>query len=129
MKNNRMKVVFGMAAVSVIAAAAISLTGGCKSQPVKEEPLVPAPVSAQPVAAQPVVASQPAVAAKPVANVAPAPVQAEAMKYTVQKGDSFAKIAKNHGVTMQELAKYNNMSLEKPLRIGVTLKIPPKAAK
>ncbi|MFA6714394.1 MAG: SUMF1/EgtB/PvdO family nonheme iron enzyme [Victivallaceae bacterium] len=45
--------------------------------------------------------------------------------YTVQKNDSFWKIARKHGVTMRELAYYNNVPLNKVLIVGEKLKIPP----
>lgn len=45
--------------------------------------------------------------------------------YTVKKNDSFWKISRKHGVTMQSLAAYNDMPLSKILRIGDKLRIPP----
>lgn len=119
--------VFGVSIISAVAIGALSLSGGCKSKPPAEDKsLVPPPPAAQPVAAP--IASQPAAPA-PIASAPVAPAKAEGISYTVVSGDSFYKIAKNHGVGMKELAAYNNMSLEKPLKVGAVLKIPPKAAK
>ncbi len=119
MKEKYLKVT-GVSIIAVFSVAMICFAGGCKSQPPQENPIVPAPV-VQPIPAAPVVAPAP-LPAVPVVPVEP-------VKYTVEKGDSFWKIAKKFGVNMQELAAYNNMSIDKPLKIGVTLKIPPKAAK
>jgi len=124
--------VFGASILSAAAIGALIFTGGCKSKPPAEDKsLVPPPPAAQPVSAQPALVTTPApapVSAAPAAAV-PAPAKAEGISYTVVSGDSFYKIAKNHGIGMKELAAYNNMSLEKPLKVGAVLKIPPKAAK
>lgn len=122
MKNNRMNVL----SAAVVSAIAIGTLGfaGCKSKPPSNEPTLPPPAM-QPAASQPAVAPAPAIAPTP----AIPEFKAEPVKYTVVKGDSFSKIAKNHGVGMKELAAYNNMSLEKPLQIGKVLNIPAKAAK
>ncbi|HJO93460.1 MAG TPA: LysM peptidoglycan-binding domain-containing protein [Victivallales bacterium] len=45
--------------------------------------------------------------------------------YTVKKGDSFWKIAKMYDVSMKELAAYNKMDLNKKLKYGTVLEIPP----
>ncbi|MCX6984475.1 MAG: LysM peptidoglycan-binding domain-containing protein [Lentisphaerae bacterium] len=138
MKNKSINVLSGMAVVSAIAAVALGFSSGCKSSAAKENPNVPQPVI-QPAAAQPV-SSQPATAQSAIstpavqtaANVAPVTTpaipdaKADTSTYTVQKGDTFSKISRKYGVDMQKLADYNNMSLQKPLKIGVTLKIPQK---
>lgn len=49
----------------------------------------------------------------------------EQIKYTVQKGDSYWKIAKNYGVGVKELAAYNKMDVNKPLLAGTVIEIPP----
>lgn len=46
--------------------------------------------------------------------------------YLVRPGDSFWKISQRYGVTMQNLADYNDMSLYNYLDAGVTLRIPSK---
>ena len=58
--------------------------------------------------------------ALPVPDIKSAPIT-----YTVQKGDSFWKVARMYGVTQSELATCNNLSLKKPLRAGTVLLIPP----
>ncbi len=49
----------------------------------------------------------------------------EQIKYIVQKGDSYWKIAKNYGVGVKELAAYNKMDVNKPLLAGTVIEIPP----
>ncbi len=136
MKDKLVNVISRLAAVSAMAAVALAFSSGCKSQPVKENALVPPPpasepaavqpVSAQPLAALPVKSAPTAKATAPVSTPAIPDVKADTSTYTVQKGDTFSKIAKKYGIGMKELADYNQMSLQKPLKIGVTLKIPQK---
>lgn len=116
-----MVVLFGVAAVHVLAIGAFSLTGGCKTQEVlKDRPYIPAPADAP--AVQPVTPM--------VESIAPAipEIKIESLKYTVKSGDSFWKVAREYGVSKEELAAYNKMSLQKPLKIGATLMIPPGGA-
>lgn len=44
--------------------------------------------------------------------------------YVVQKGDSLWKIARMYGISVSELAAYNNIAPSKPIRIGQKLVIP-----
>ena len=44
--------------------------------------------------------------------------------YVVQKGDSLWKIARMYGISVAELAAYNNIAPSKPIRIGQKLMIP-----
>ena len=123
MSKKRMAVLFGVAAVHVLAIGALSLTGGCKTQEVlKERPYIPAP-SDTPAAVQPVtpIALEPAGPAIP-------DIKVEPLKHTVKSGESFWKIAKEYGVSKEELAAYNKMSLQKPLKTGAVLLIPPGGA-
>lgn len=138
MKDKRIKLLSGLASLTALAAVSLSLTSGCKSHPAKDNTAVPPPAiqsaPAQPLPAQPATVQPPAptLAPQPAANVAPAATPAipdakpDTSTYTVQKGDTFFSIAKKHGIDMQKLADYNHMSLQKPLKIGVTLKIPQK---
>ena len=135
MKDKRINLLSGLAAVSAIAAVTLAFSSGCKSHATKENSNVPAPaiqpataqpVSIQPAAVQPVKSAPASLAAAPVSTPAIPDAKAEAATYSVQKGDTFSKIAKKYGVGMKELADYNKMSLQAPLQIGVTLKIPPK---
>jgi LysM repeat protein len=65
----------------------------------------------------------------PISNPPPLPeFKAEAITYTIKKGDSLWKIARIYGVSMQELAAFNNMDLKKTLQVGTMVKIPPGGA-
>lgn len=138
MKDKRIKFLSGVAAVSAIAILAIGLTSGCKSHPAKgttnvtSPALQPTPPQAEPVqpaalqTAPATLTAQPAASVAPVASPAVPDVKPDTSTYTVQKGDTFSKIARKYGIDMHKLADYNKMSLQKPLKIGVTLKIPQK---
>jgi len=113
-----MKVLLGAAAVLSI--GTLGLTG-CKSQEVlKDRPYIPSPTDT-PVVAPGELTTLPITPAIP-------EIKTEPIKYSVKSGDSFWKIARQYGVSKEELAAYNNMSLQKPLRIGVSLMIPPGGA-
>ena len=45
--------------------------------------------------------------------------------HEVKKGESFWKISRMYGVSKDELAECNNLSINKPLKIGTQLVIPP----
>ncbi|MEX1031965.1 MAG: LysM peptidoglycan-binding domain-containing protein [Cellvibrionaceae bacterium] len=45
------------------------------------------------------------------------------VSYSVQGGDSFWKISRNFGVSVEELAKWNGMAPKDPLRVGQSLVI------
>jgi len=47
------------------------------------------------------------------------------LTHTIQKGDSFWKIARQYGVSKNELAACNNMPLDQVLKVGSVLVIPP----
>ena len=47
------------------------------------------------------------------------------LTHKVKKGESFWKIANMYGVSKVELASVNNLALDKPLKVGTTLVIPP----
>ncbi len=49
------------------------------------------------------------------------------MTYKVQRGDSLWKVARNHGVSMQDLARENNLTTKSQLKIGQNLTLPPGA--
>jgi LysM repeat protein len=67
----------------------------------------------------------PTVTPLPTLELPPFPeYKTEAISYTVKKGDSFWKIARMYGVSMQELAAVNDMDLKKSLKVGTVLKIP-----
>ena len=131
----------GVVTLHGIVLTGICFTGGCKSTPVLEpRPFIPAPQKqddklfddskiADDKGSIPelTIKNQPV---KPVAApVAPAfkyeEGKSKGLTYTVRKNDSFWKIARKHGVTMQSLAAYNNMPLNKVLNVGEKLRIPP----
>lgn len=56
-----------------------------------------------------------------------APVKAPLRVVTVEKGDVLEKIARNHGVSVDEIMKLNNLSNSR-LQIGQELKLPEKKA-
>ncbi len=124
MSKKRIVGLFGIAAVQVLAIGAFSLIGGCKTQEVlKDRPYIPAPTEAPPVAVQPT--TPPVI--EPIAPAIP-DIKIEPLKYTVKSNDSFWKIATEYGVSKEELAAYNKMSLQKPLKVGAVLMIPPGGA-
>ncbi|MDD3117736.1 MAG: LysM peptidoglycan-binding domain-containing protein [Victivallales bacterium] len=47
--------------------------------------------------------------------------------YTVVKGDSLWRISKHYGVSIDDLAAYNNLSKKDKLQVGQTLRLPPGA--
>jgi len=62
---------------------------------------------------------------------AAAPTPSEEGAYTVEKGDSLGLIAqKTLGTTRKaaDLARFNGMTLDAPLKVGQALKIPPQVA-
>lgn len=61
-------------------------------------------------------------------NNAPAQPSTGAQAHLVQSGDSLSAIAARYGVTLQELATYNNLSVMSYIYVGQTLRIPPKGA-
>jgi LysM repeat protein len=64
-----------------------------------------------------------------VAEAVRPPVVPPANVHVVVKGDSLDKIAKQHGVTIQDLQKLNRISDPKKLQIGQQLTLPPTAEK
>lgn len=91
-----------------------------------------APAEIKPIAPSngtaPAPATPPAVpAAAPAAPVAPAPPVAqpvEPKKYVVKAGDNPWKIAKAHGISLEELLKANEIKDSKKLAIGDVLLLP-----
>jgi len=58
--------------------------------------------------------------AKPSALSKPA-VSPEKQYHTVQKGESLSRISKKYGMSVDELRKLNNLSADKPIRVGQKL--------
>lgn len=123
------KMLESFSAKSIVMAGAVSmmLLAGCSSEKVlTERPYIPAPSDQ--------VSNQGLTALSPISNGIVQPIpdlppfqepKIEAITYKVQKGDSLWKIARMHGVSMQELAAFNNMDLKSTLKVGTTLRIPP----
>lgn len=134
----KFKVLFILTGVIILHAVILSgicLTGGCKSPAV----LGPRSYIKAPPPAEEITDEQPipdikgagpkiTVSTTPVAMSSPPVFELGTPPqdiYVVKRGDSFWKIAKAHGVTMQNLAAYNDMALNKVLKVGDKLKIPP----
>jgi LysM repeat protein len=63
--------------------------------------------------------------AKPSPSPKPA-VSAEKQYHTVQKGESLYGIGKKYGISVEELRKQNNLSVDQPLRPGQKLLVSPR---
>ncbi|MFT5126817.1 MAG: LysM repeat protein [Rhodothermales bacterium] len=62
------------------------------------------------------------------AEVEPLPTFAfKPMTYAVVKGDSLWKIGHAHGVSVAEIASFNNLNASRPLKIGQSIELPPGA--
>ena len=145
MKVKVFLILVGVAALHLLLIAGFAITGGCKGPEVfAERHYIPveggaAPTGAAAVEAKPDVKAdavkpdvkQDAVkplpdmpVEKPVAPVKHAKAIAAGSSYTVQSGDTLGKIAKKAGVSVSALAAANNMTVQKPLKIGQTLTVP-----
>jgi LysM repeat protein len=60
-------------------------------------------------------------------GLTPKPQPGKAGTYTVQKGDSLSRLAKQFGVSSDDLAKANPGLTEKSLKAGATINVPGKA--
>lgn len=79
----------------------------------------------EPFAIEPVEQVQPTPPAKQQETKKPAPVITDKdTTYIVKKGDSLWKISRTYGISIAELAAYNNIAPSKPIRIGQKLIIP-----
>ena len=119
----------GVLCVLVVGVAGLTamLIQGCKREQVTET--TPPPdtntVAAVDTNTPSVEASNPPVAAPPVVAPAPTPVpEAAGTEYVVVKGDSLAKIAKKHGVTLSALKAANPGVEPTKLKVGQKLSIP-----
>lgn len=61
--------------------------------------------------------------AKPQTTPSPAPIKAKAESYTVQANDSLTGVASQFGLSVQQLADYNNLSVNSGLRVGQKLSL------
>lgn len=138
MKGKLLIILSGVALLHLFLLGGLALTGGCSSdgdEAASDKYYVPAPAQESSV---PATSSQsPAIVESAPALTGPSssvemttlpPIstsKAEAIKYSVQKGDSLWKIAKMYGVGVDELASYNQISAAKGLKVGQSLMIPP----
>jgi LysM repeat protein len=126
-RRSRMKL--GVLCVLVVGVAGLTamLIQGCKREQVAETPPVETnAVAAVDTNAPSVEASNPPVAVPPA--VAPAPVpEAAGTEYVVVKGDSLAKIAKKHGVSVKAIQAANPGVEPTKLKVGQKLSIPASA--
>ena len=130
MKGSRIAIVMaGVVALHLAVAGVMVMTGGCTSKPevLQNRPYIPAPTM-QPAVTEPMAPFPelgPGVTNLPVPEIVAEP---ELLTHTVKSGDSYWKIARQYGVSHQELAAFNQADLSKPLRVGSTLRIPPGGA-
>ena len=71
-----------------------------------------------------VIDEQPALVNNPPVQSYKAPPEVSTMSYTVKRGDSLWKVAKNHGVSVDDLARVNDISKSSGLKIGQKLSLP-----
>ena len=131
--------IIGIMKISTPSALLLFFMAGCISPPVllRNRPNVPPPVVdsylenqplSTPVSApvvSPVVDEQTPIVVNLPEALPPPDIKTAPLTYTVVKGDSCWKIARMYGVTKEELATCNNLSLKKPLKVGTVLLIPP----
>lgn len=96
----------------------IPLLPGKTPRPVEEEPVR---VAKQPKAA----ASSPLASNGATSNAAVAAAVSGEASYVVQAGDSLWSIAQTHGVTVDDLKKWNRIRNHRGLQVGQTLKTKP----
>ena len=104
--------------IPVILALWIPLACGKKDQPVPEPPPAPAPVPK----AEPSPAVLPPSPEPATSDEKPKPARDT---YVVVKGDTLYDIAKKHGVSYRELAKWNRIKNPRRLRVDQELRLTP----
>lgn len=138
MRTRRMKALLRVAAVSTIAIGGLCLAGGCESKKTpapqaysNSQPPSPVSAAAAPTAATPGPVVSPAAPSVAPSVIVPASHKSNVKKpqHTVEKGDTLAKIAKKYHINKQDLADYNHMSLNSPLKAGSKINIPPAKTK
>jgi LysM repeat protein len=122
-----------LAVLCAVAVGGVGLMGmliqGCKREQVETTDNTPPPADTNTMVADtnppPMTASNPPVSAPPVVAPAPAPVpEAAGTEYVVVKGDSFAKIAKKHGVSVKAIQAANPGVEPAKLKVGQKISIP-----
>ncbi len=135
MKIKVFSILTGVIILHSVVLTGLGFIGGCKSTPVLGlRPFIPAPPPQDYAVEEDKIGGAEETIPKmtitqTINRPAPSPfkldISPERITYTVKKNDSFWKIAREHGVTMRGLAAYNNIPLNKILRIGQKLNIPP----
>jgi LysM repeat protein len=97
--------------------------------PIVEEPATSfLPVAIASALTQNVALTAPVDLGQAPAEVEPLPTFAfKPMTYSVVKGDSLWRIGHAHGLTVAEIASFNNINASRSLKIGQTLELPPGA--
>ena len=122
-----------LAVLCAVAVGGVGLMGmliqGCKREQVETTDNTPPPADTNTMVVDtnppPMTASNPPVSAPPVVVPAPAPVpEAAGTEYVVVKGDSFAKIAKKHGVSVKAIQAANPGVEPAKLKVGQKISIP-----
>ncbi|HXF10951.1 MAG TPA: LysM peptidoglycan-binding domain-containing protein [Desulfuromonadaceae bacterium] len=135
--ENRRRERFKRGVIAAIAAFVLLLVGlliqGCKSERAAQAPAKATPVVAQTAhTLSPVPHTTPAVASQPVPSASkpsmtPAtittPHSAAVSVYVVKSGDTLARIAKTHGISVKNLKSANGLDTDH-IAVGTKLKIP-----
>jgi LysM repeat protein len=132
-RRSRMKLaVFCVLAVSVAGLSAM-LIQGCKREQTPENQTPPEPTNNFAVETNPPPATTnlqvtlPPVTTNPPVVVPPMP-EATGTEYVIVKGDTLAKIAKAHGISLKALEDANQGVVPTKLKIGVKITIPAAGA-
>jgi LysM repeat protein len=91
--------------------------------PVVTPPVVTPPVVTPPVVTPPIV-KPPVVTPLVVTPTTPDPIPSGPIQYTIQPGDSLTRIAAKYGVTVDAIARANNISNPNLIQVGQKLIIP-----
>lgn len=133
MKNKAIGTNKSLIATILLPITLITILSGCINRPLllRNRPNVPPPVidpsygeTMMAVGEVDVITNEPPLIEIP-ESLPPPDIQTAPVTYTVTKGDSFWTVARMYGVGQDELASSNNLNLNKPLKIGTVLLIPP----
>jgi len=128
-----MKLAVGCVLAVSVAGLSAMLIQGCKREQAPENPTPPEPTNNFAVETNPPPATTnlqvalPPVATNPPVIVPPTP-EPTGTEYAIVKGDTLAKVAKAHGVTLKALEDANQGVVPTKLKIGQKLTIPAGSA-
>lgn len=126
MKGKVLVILSVVAGLHLIIIGGIFMSGGCKHPEVLQDRVnVPPPVDKLGGGALEAPKVEPAAPDTSLAKPMLPEFKTELLKHTVAKGESFWTIAKKYGISKEELAAQNDIPLDKPLKIGTVLTIPP----